>query len=82
MTRGFSECVLAVSSGVLVVTGVSDFPYSIMLNKVLLSSSNYEIVEPQSFSLSRKRQRFFFVGSQEDMNYDGTSVKAPPPEKD
>ena len=42
-----------------------------------LSDSDWEIAEPQSFSFSRKRQAFC-VENQEDMNYDGTAVKAPP----
>ena len=65
------------SSGVLVVTDVSDSASSeSVLGEALLSGSDCEMVEPQSFSLSQKRQAFF-VGSQGDMNYDATPVKAP-----
>ena len=31
--------------------------------------SDREVVEPQTLSLSRKREAFFFAGSQEDMNF-------------
>ena len=41
------------------------------------SDSDCGIVKPQFPSFSRKRQSFV-VESQEDTNYDGTPVKAPP----
>ena len=42
----------------------------------VLFSSDCEVVEPHTLSLSRKREAFSAV-SQEDMNLDGTPVKAP-----
>ena len=67
---GLSECVPAVSSGVPVVIDVPDSPSSmVVIGRALLSNSDCEIVEPQSFSFSRKRQAFC-VENQEDMNYD------------
>ena len=48
-----------------------------LMGEALLSDSDCEIVEPQSLSFSRKRP-VFCVENQEDMNYDGTPVKAPP----
>ena len=48
------------------------------MSEALLSDSDWEIVETQSFSFSRKRQAVC-VENQEDMNYFGTRVKAPPP---
>ena len=75
---GLSECVPAVSSGVLVVTDVPDSPSSmVVIGRALLSNSDCEMVEPHSFSFSRKRQAFC-VENQEDIHYDGTPVKAPP----
>ena len=41
------------------------------------SDSGWDFVEPQSFSFSKKRY-FACVEEQEDMNYEGTLVKAPP----
>ena len=41
------------------------------------SDSDWEYVEPQSFSFSRKRS-IVRVENQEDMSYEGTPVKAPP----
>ena len=41
------------------------------------SDSDWESVEPQSFSFSRKRS-IFSVENQQDMSYAGTPVKAPP----
>ena len=65
-----------VLSGALVVTvvPVSSSSPLIVMSEDLLSDSDWEIVEPQSFSFSRKRQAVC-VENQEDMNYDGTPVK-------
>ena len=41
------------------------------------SDSEWDFVEPQSFSFSKKRN-FACAENQEDMNYEGTPVKAPP----
>ena len=47
---GFTECVLAVSSGALVVADVSVSPSSCgVLGEVFSSDSDFEIVKPQSF---------------------------------
>ena len=59
------------SSGVLVVT---DVPLSIsssvvVMSEALLSDSDGEIVEPQSFFFRKPRQAVC-VENQEDMNYD------------
>ena len=43
----------------------------------LPSDAEWDFVEPQSFSFSKKR-KFACVEGQEDMNYEGTPVKAPP----
>ena len=54
---GFTGCVLAVSSGALVVADVSVSPSSCgVLGEVFSSDSDFEIVKPQSFSFSRQRQ--------------------------
>ena len=54
---GFTECVLAVSSGAFVVADVSVSPSSCgVLGEVFSSDSDFEIVKPQSFSFSKKRQ--------------------------
>ena len=46
-------------SGVLVVTDVPDSPSSlILMGEALVSDSEWETVESQSFSWSRKRQAF------------------------
>ena len=48
---GFTVCVLAVSSGALVVADVSVSPSSCgVLGEVFSSDSDFEIVKPQSFS--------------------------------
>ena len=54
----YTECVVAVSSGVLVVTDVSDSPSSVVvLGEALLSGSDCEIELSRSpLHLSRKRQ--------------------------
>ena len=73
-----SGCAPEVSSGVLVATDVLDFPSSlVVMSEAFLSDSDWEIVEPQSFSFSKKRHAVC-VENQEDMNYEGTPVKAPP----
>ena len=43
----------------------------------VLCDSDCEVVEPQTLSLSRKREAFL-VENQEHMNFDGAMVKAPP----
>ena len=69
---GLSECVPEVSSGVLVVSDVLDSPSSfVVMSEALSSDSDWETVELQSFSFSRKHQAFC-VENQEDMHYDGT----------
>ena len=50
---------------------------SVCACEVVLSDSDCEFVEPQAFSLSRKREACF-VESQETVNFDGAPVKAPP----
>ena len=69
-------CVSEVSSGVPVVSDVIPSSSLVVMSEALLSDSDWEIVEQQSFSFSRKRQAVC-VENQEDMNYDGTPVKAP-----
>ena len=68
-------------SGMLVVAGVGDslffFLVSVMCEGVP-SDSEWDFVEPHSFSFSKKR-KFACVADQEDMNYEGTLVKAPCP---
>ena len=60
---------LEVSSGGLVVTDVPVSPSSFLaaMSVTLLSDSDWEIVEPQSFSFSKKRQAVC-LENQEDMN--------------
>ena len=56
MTLVVLRCVFAVSSGALVVADVSVSPSSCgVLGEVFSSDSDFEIVKPQSFSLSKKR---------------------------
>ena len=75
---GLSECAPEVSSCVPVGTDVLDSTSSlVVMSEALLSDSDWQVVEPQPFSFSRKRH-VFCVESQEDTNYDGTPVKAPP----
>ena len=69
-----SQCVPEVSSGVPVLTDVLDSSSSLVFCCRTLIG---ETLEPQSSSFSRKRQALC-VEKQEDMNYDGTPVKAPP----
>ena len=74
------------SSGLLVCLSVPALPLSVPAVTVLFSpvngdreflfDSDCEIVARQTLSLS-KRCEAFFAGSQEDMNFDGTPVKAP-----
>ena len=45
------------------------------MGEALVWDSDWEIVEPQSFSFSRKRQAVC-VENQENMNYVGTLVKS------
>ena len=49
----------------------------VVMTEVLVSDSDWEIVEPQSFSISRKR-RVVCVENQENMRYDRSPGKAPP----
>ena len=75
---GLSKSMPAVSSGLPVVTDVSDSTTSVGVpGEALRSGSGCEMVEPQSISLLRKRQAFCVKG-QENMNYDGTPAKAHP----
>ena len=76
---GLSDCGSVALSGVLVVIGVPVPPSSsvVVMSEGLLSDSDGEIVEQQSFSFSIKR-RAVCVENQEDMDYDGKLVKAPP----
>ena len=71
---GLSDCGSVALSGVSVVTDVLVSPSSkvAVLSVAVLSDSDWEIVEPQSFSFSRKRS----VVRVE--NHEGTRVKAPP----
>ena len=74
---GLSDCVPEVSSGVPVVADVPVSPSSsLVVMSDSLSDSDWEIVEPQSFSFSRER-RAVRVANQENMSYEGTPVKAP-----
>ena len=73
---GLSVCVPGVSSCVPVVP-VSPSSSVAVMSEVLVSDSDWDIVELQPSSFSGKRQAFC-VENQEDMNYDGTLVKAPP----
>ena len=66
-------------TGVLVVTDVLVSPSSAVaeMNEGVSSDSDWEHVEPQSFSFSKKRS-IVCVENQEDVSYEGTPVKAPP----
>ena len=65
-------------SGMLVVTDVGESaPSVVSVCEVVPSGSEWDFVEPQSFSFSKKLN-FACVEDQEDMNYEGTLVKAPP----
>ena len=57
---------LGVSASSVVTVACEDMP----------SDSDWDFVESQSFSLSKKRN-FECVEGQEDMNFEGTPVKAP-----
>ena len=75
---GFSECVPAVSSGVLVLTDVSIYPFSVgVLGEVSPSDSDGETVKSQSFSFSRKRPAFH-LESHGDMNATSSSEDVQP----
>ena len=75
---GLSDCVPQVSFGVAVVIDGLVSPSSlVVMSEALLSDSDWEIVESQSFSFSGTRQAVC-LENQEHMNYDGTLVKAPP----
>ena len=64
---------------VCVVTDVVETAPSVVtvMCEGVLSDSEWDFVGPQSFSLSRKRN-FACVEEEEDMNYEGTPVNAPP----
>ena len=66
-------------SGVLVVADVSGTALSVVtvMCEGVPSDFEWEFVELQSFSYSKKR-KFACVENREDMNYEGTPVKAPP----
>ena len=74
-----SECGSVVVSGVPVVTDVGETALSVVtvMCEGVPRDSEWDFVEPQSFSFSKKR-KFVCVENQEDMNYEGTLVKAPP----
>ena len=73
-----SECGSVAVSGVPVVTEVGETAPSVVtvMCEGVPSDSEWDFVEPQSFSFSKKRN-FACVEGQEDMNYEGTPVKAP-----
>ena len=66
-------------SGVPVFPDVGEATPSVVtvICGVVPSDSEWDFVEPQSFSFSKKHN-FACVEEQEDMNYEGTLVKAPP----
>ena len=66
-------------SGVSVVPDVGETAPSLVtvMCEGVPSDSEWDFVEPQSFSFSKKRN-FACVEEQEDMNHEGTPVKAPP----
>ena len=70
----FFRCVLAVLSSVLVVT--APFLNVNVVCEVVFSDLDFQFVEPQTFSLARKR-KVCFVKSREFMKIDETPVKAP-----
>ena len=74
-----SECGSVDVSGVLVVLDVGEAAPSVVtvICGGVPSDSARDFVELQSFSFSKKHN-FACVEEQEDMNYDGTLVKAPP----
>ena len=76
---GLSHCGSEVLSGVLVVSDVLVSPFSsvVVMSVASVWDSNWENLEPQSFSFSRKR-RAVWVENQENMSREGTAVKAPP----
>ena len=77
-SSGLSDCGSEASSGVPVVTDVPVSPSStaVVMSEALVSDSDWEVVEPQSFSFSRKRGAVC-VENQENMRYEGTPVEAP-----
>ena len=62
-----------------VVTDVLASPFSavVVMSEAVLLDSDREVVEPHSFSFSRKRGAVC-VENQENMSYEGRPVKAPP----
>ena len=76
---GFSDCGSVALSGVVVVTDVPVSPSSAVavMSEASLSDSDWEFVEPQSFSFSKKRSAACWENSG-NMSYEGTPVKAPP----
>ena len=73
---GLSGCVSVTWTGVFVVADVLVLSYSmvVMSDAVAL---DWNFVEPQSFSLSKKRS-IVSVENHEDMSYEGKPSKAPP----
>ena len=61
----------------LLVWGVSAPSVVTVMCEDVSSDSEWDVVEPQSFSFSKKRS-FACVENQEDMNFEGAPVKAPP----
>ena len=74
-----SECGPVAGSDVSVPAGVGVSAPSVVtvVCEDLPSDAEWDFVEPQSVFLSKKRN-LACVEGQEDMNYDGTPVKAPP----
>ena len=74
-----SECGSVAVSGVPEVPDVGETAPSLVtvMCEGVPSDSEWDFVEPQSFSFSKKGN-FACVENQEDMNYEGTPVKAPP----
>ena len=70
-----SECGSVAVSGVPVVIDVGETASSVVtvMCEGVPSDSEWDFVEPQSFSFSEKRN-FACVENQEDMNYEGTLV--------
>ena len=71
-----SECCSEAVSGVLVVSDVGETAPSVVpvMCEGAPSDSEWDFVEPQSLSFSKKRN-FACVENQEDMNYEGTLVR-------
>ena len=75
---GLSDCDSVSWTGVPVVTDVPVSPSSEVAEMCadVSSDSEWEFVEPQSSTFSKKRS-FVCAGTQGEMCYEGSSVKAP-----